>query len=218
MKATISLVLIIILSTFTVWYMDPDFVINYLSYSTINLLQGKLWTLFTALFIHADLIHLLGNMLFLLAFGNALERELSPAKMLGAFFFGGLLSFLLSSLFYPLDTVMVGASAAIFTLSAISMLVRPMRFSWLLLSPIGLVAILYFLYNAVAVYKGILGEISYISHVIGFLIGIPVGISWSRKWRRNLIITFIMLILYILLLSLLWDVIMSTGASSILRL
>src|SRR5688572_29747660 len=37
-------------------------------------------TLFTSLFLHANLMHIVGNMFFLLAFGNSVENALGPAR------------------------------------------------------------------------------------------------------------------------------------------
>lgn len=160
------------------WYTErPDLVTEYLAFSEENLLRGRVWTLVTALFLHADLTHLLGNMLFLFVFGNTLESELETKKTFLAFFIGGILTFLIGSFFYEPSTFMIGASSAIFTLTAIVMLVKPLKFSLLFLMPQGLVAIIYFTYNAFAVHFGIEGNVAYISHVIGFAIGIPLGIA-----------------------------------------
>jgi membrane associated rhomboid family serine protease len=171
---------------------------QYFAYSTENLLQGRWWTLITALFIHADILHLAGNMLFLYAFGNSLENEVGPAKTLLAFFVGGTLSFLLGTAgnFYEPSVYLVGASAAIFTLTAVVLLVKPLKFSFIFLMPLGLVAIIYIIYNVVAVQTGVEGNIAYISHVIGFAIGIPLGIAWSKNLLKNLLITIGLLLLY----------------------
>ena len=107
-------------------------------------------------------------MLFLYVFGNTMEEDLGANRTLSAFFVGGIVSFLLSLLFYDTATPLIGASAAIFTLSAIVMLIKPLKFSVLFFMPQGLVAILYFAYNAVAVYYGAEGNIAYIAHIIGF--------------------------------------------------
>ncbi len=195
-------ILLCILSSVLFWSVSPsesDAVFNYLVFSGDNLLQGKVWTLVTALFLHADLLHLAGNMIFLFVFGNSLEEEIGPKKTLTAFFSGGILSFLLSVFFYSSQTSMIGASAAIFTLTAIVMLVKPLRFSILFLMPQGLVAILYFIYNVVAVYYGTQGNVAFISHIIGFIVGIPLGIAWSKEWKKNLLITFGLLILFYIL-------------------
>jgi membrane associated rhomboid family serine protease len=172
---------------------------EFLAFSGENLLKGRVWTLFTALFLHADLMHLAGNMLFLFIFGNTLEKELGAQKTLLAFFVGGTMSFLLGIFFYTPQNFLVGASAAIFTLTAIAMLVKPLEFSIFFLMPVGLVAIIYFVYNVLAVYYGTEGNIAYISHVIGFAIGVPFGAKWSKNLFRNLLITIGLFIVYIVI-------------------
>lgn len=44
-----------------------------LAFSLNNLVAGRAWTLITAIFVHANLIHLAGNMTFLYVFGNTLQ-------------------------------------------------------------------------------------------------------------------------------------------------
>jgi membrane associated rhomboid family serine protease len=195
-------ILLCILSSVFFWFLSPnesEAVFSYFVFSGDNLLRGKVWTTVTALFLHADPLHLVGNMLFLFVFGNTLEEEIGPKKTLTAFFAGGVLSFLFSVFFYSPQTPMIGASAAIFTLTSIVMLVKPLRFSIIFLLPQGLVAILYFMYNIVAVYYGTQGNVAFISHIIGFLLGIPLGIAWSREWKKNLLITLGLLILFYVL-------------------
>jgi membrane associated rhomboid family serine protease len=109
----------------------------------------------------------------------------------------------LSIPFIAPDATFVGASAAIFTLTAVVMLLKPLRFSLLLLMPVGLVAVLYFLYNALAVYYNLQSNVAYVSHIIGFAIGLPLGIAWSPTWKKNLLISFALLIPYFVLLYLL---------------
>jgi len=187
-----------ILVSLLFWFSNPDLFLNYLAFSGDNLLKGRAWTLVTSLFLHADILHLLGNMLFLYVFGNTIEEDLGPKKALGVFFFGGALSFLLSLFFYDASTPLIGASAAIFTLASIVMLIKPLKFSIILFMPQGLVAILYFVYNALAVYYGAEGNIAYVAHVIGFAIGIPFGLAWSKNWFKNLLITIALLAVYLL--------------------
>jgi membrane associated rhomboid family serine protease len=142
-------------------------------------------------------------MLFLYVFGNTIEEDLGAKKTLGAFFVGGIASFLLSLIFYDAATPLIGASAAIFTLSAIVMLIKPLKFSILFFMPQGLVAILYFVYNAVAVYYGAEGNVAYIAHLIGFAIGIPFGLAWSKNWFKNLLITIALLAIYFIVVAIL---------------
>jgi membrane associated rhomboid family serine protease len=180
------------------WLSNPDFIFQYLAFSGNNLLMGKVWTLITSLLLHGDILHLAGNMLFLYVFGNTMEEELGATKTLGSFFFGGIVSFLLSLLFYDPATPLIGASAAIFTLSAIIMLIKPLKFSILFFMPQGLVAILYFVYNAIAVYSDAGGNVAYIAHLIGFAVGIPFGMAWSKNWLKNLLISIAVLIVFLI--------------------
>lgn len=176
-----------------------NYITAYFAFSTANLLKGRVWTLVTALFLHADILHLAGNMLFLFAFGNALEKEAGAAKTFIAFFGGGILTFLLGIFFYDQTVFLIGASAAIFTLTAVVLLVKPLKFSFVFLMPLGLVAIIYLVYNVLAVQSGMEGNIAYISHVIGFAVGIPLGMVWSKNLVRNLLITVGLLLLYLVI-------------------
>jgi membrane associated rhomboid family serine protease len=100
----------------------------------------------------------------------------------------------------------LGASAAIFTLAACVMLVRPLKFSWLFFAPQGLVALIYFVYNIVVVahpsrIHGYDPHVAYIAHIIGFLTGLPVGVALSSHWKRNLILTLLIFGVYLAILN-----------------
>ena len=200
MKKINWVIIACILVSIVFWLSNPDVPLEYLAFSGNNLLNGRVWTLVTSLFLHADILHLAGNMLFLYIFGNTLEEEFGATKTLGVFFIGGILSFLLSLLFYNWSTPLIGASAAIFTLSAIVMLTKPLKLSIIIL-PQGLIAILYFVYNALAIYAGAEGNVAYIAHIIGFAIGIPFGLAWSKNWLKNLLISIALLIVYVIIVS-----------------
>jgi membrane associated rhomboid family serine protease len=200
MRTTTILILLCVVASLYAWTAQPATVENDLVFSLNNLLGGRVWTVVTGIFVHANLLHLVGNMIFLYVFGNTLEGVTGARRMLSAFLLGGILSFLLSLPFFPPDATFVGASAAIFTLTAVVMLVKPLRFSFLLLMPVGLVAVLYFLYNALAVYYNLQSNVAYISHVIGFSLGLPLGIAWSPQWKRNLLISIGLLVAYFALL------------------
>ncbi len=172
---------------------------DYFAFSTTNLLNGRVWTLVTALFLHANILHLVGNMIFLYAFGNALEKEVGAMKTFVAFFVGGVLSFLLGVFFYDANVYLIGASAAIFTLTAVVLLVKPLKFSFIFFMPLGLVALIYIIYNIVAVQTAMEGDVAYVSHVIGFAVGIPLGALWSKNLVKNLLITLGLLVLYFII-------------------
>ncbi len=197
MRINYLLILGCIAATF--WVLSlPDnvqsqlFVEQNLVFSQDNLLAGRVWTLVTALFVHAGPVHLFGNMLFLFVFGNTLEKMIGRNYYLLVFFTGGFTAFLLSMPFFAPSEGMLGASAAIFTLAACVMLMRPLKFSWLFMAPQGLVAVLYFVYNFLLFYYHSAGydpSVAYVAHIIGFVVGLPFGIVWSQHWKRNILIT-----------------------------
>jgi len=77
--------------------------------------QGAYYQLFTSMFIHATIVHLVGNMLFLLIFGLRGEEMFSLPEFLGIYLIGGLVGNVLSLAFGPIF-ISVGASGAIFSL------------------------------------------------------------------------------------------------------
>ena len=88
-----------------------------LTYGQVNafVFQGAYYQLFTSIFVHATIAHLLGNMLFLLIFGLRGEEMFSLPEFLGIYFIGGLAGNVLSLAFGPMF-ISVGASGAIFSM------------------------------------------------------------------------------------------------------
>jgi rhomboid protease GluP len=77
--------------------------------------NGAYYQLFTSMFIHASIVHLVGNMLFLLIFGLRGEEMFSLPEFLSVYLVGGLVGNVLSLVFGPYF-ISVGASGAIFSL------------------------------------------------------------------------------------------------------
>jgi membrane associated rhomboid family serine protease len=206
LKTNSLLILACIAASLWAWQQDPAFAEKNLIFSLSNFENGRVWTIVVALFVHANVLHLFGNMLFLFVFGRTLEKTVGPQMLLAIFFTGGFLSFILGPAFLPRGTGMLGASAAIFALAGSVMLVRPLKFSWLFLAPQGLIAILYFLYNVVIVYEksripGYDPQVAYVAHIIGFITGLPFGIALSNQWKRNLLITLLLLGVYLAIVT-----------------
>ena len=206
MKTNTLLILACIAASLWAWQQDPAFAEKNLIFSLGNLEKGRVWTLVAALFVHANVLHLFGNMLFLFVFGSTLEKTVGPRKLLEIFFTGGFVSFILGAVYLPRPTGMLGASAAIFALAGCVMLVRPLKFSWLFLAPQGLIAVIYFIYNVVVVHEksriaGYDPQVAYVAHIIGFLVGLPFGVALSDHWKRNLFVTLLLLGAYLAIVS-----------------
>jgi membrane associated rhomboid family serine protease len=76
--------------------------------------HGQYWRLFTAMFLHAGLLHIAFNAYALWLFGNVVETEFGRTRFLLIFFVSGFLASVASYAFGPLLEVGVGASGAIF--------------------------------------------------------------------------------------------------------
>jgi len=98
-----------------------DFIVtNYalvLQYGQVNafvLYGGWYWQLITSMFIHANIVHIFGNMFFLLIFGLRAEELFSLEEYILIYLLSGLTGNLLSLLWGPLAAPSLGASGAIF--------------------------------------------------------------------------------------------------------
>ena len=93
-----------------------DMIWQYGQVNGLILYEGWWWQLFTSLFVHASITHLVGNMLFLFIFGLRGEEMFSLPEYLAIYFLGGLTGNLLSLAFLDLYIPSVGASGAIFAI------------------------------------------------------------------------------------------------------
>lgn len=78
--------------------------------------DGLYYQILTSMFVHGNIAHLFGNMLFLLIFGLRAEEFFSLPEYFFIFFLGGLTGNLLSLLLLPLNLPSVGASGAVFAI------------------------------------------------------------------------------------------------------
>ena len=99
-------------------YTNPEVIWQY-GQDNSFVLNGGYWQLFTAMFVHVSIIHIFGNMFFLLIFGLRAEEMFSVKEYLFIYFLSGLagnLLTLLLTLLFGFDMVSAGASGAIFGL------------------------------------------------------------------------------------------------------
>jgi len=82
-------------------------------YGPFTVLKGEWWRLFTAMFLHAGMTHLLMNMFSLYLIGRGAEMYFDTKSYLSIYLFSGLLGGLASLYIHPVS-VGIGASGAIF--------------------------------------------------------------------------------------------------------
>jgi rhomboid protease GluP len=97
------------------FFMIDDYVLSIYGQFNMQVFRGAYWQLFTSMFVHVSIMHLLGNMFFLLIFGLRAEEIFSTPEYLFIYFLSGLAGNLLTLLFGPY-MLSAGASGAIFGL------------------------------------------------------------------------------------------------------
>ena len=147
----------------------------------VTSLHGQPWRLLTALFLHAGISHIVGNMLLLAITGSFVERKIGPAPMLAAYLACGLAASLASACTHP-GTVSIGASGAIAGLLGImvafyaSRRMPEIRGAWIA-QTVGLNALYSFVPN-----------VDWTAHAAGFVTGLAAGALLLKRhplWRTG---------------------------------
>lgn len=190
-------------------------IFNYFGFSLNALFEGNYFVFLTSIFLHASAEHLILNMFALYFFGRVIELELGWKRFLLIFFATGILgdlALLLTTFlgFYSAAVPTIGASAAIFGLMGVAMLIKPLEFvfyPYLIPVPLALVAILYTLYNIGALLLSLIvgqaTEIAYVAHIGGLIGGVLFGLK-QEKSRKGLIIILIFILL-LMLIPIIWN-------------
>ena len=83
------------------------------------------WTILTAMFVHANFLHILFNMLTLYFFGTFCLQLIDTKRFLAVYFIGGIFGNILYLLIGPTNSMVVGASGAIFAIGGVLAMMRP---------------------------------------------------------------------------------------------
>lgn len=144
---------------------------------------GHWYTLFTALFLHAGLLHLASNMIYLLIFGDNIEHRFGYLPFILFYFLSGALGNLLHLAFSTGSSLpVIGASGAIAGVLGAYILLYPRRpvrvlmFITVVRLPALIVIGAWFilqLLSSLALFTGAadVGGIAYLAHVGGFVAG-----------------------------------------------
>jgi rhomboid protease GluP len=147
-----------------------------------SVFSHEYWRLWTALFAHSDLAHLLSNSLLFSAFAYLLFGHFgSLVYPFAAFLFGGLTN-LIVLFTLPADAELLGASGMVYWMGAAWLtlylyLESRDRFSKRALKAIGVAAMLF-------VPESFQPHVSYLSHFVGFILGVIWAMAyyyWNRK-------------------------------------
>ena len=152
-----------------------------------NITAGYDWiTILTAMFMHGSWSHILGNMVYLWAFGPEIEDAMNPSRYLAFYLLGGLVAMLAQIAANPHSTVPnLGASGAIAAVMGAFLVtyphdrIRTLLFFFVFIRITFLPAVLLIgfwfltqLFSAGSVAQGQTGGVAYLAHIGGFLFGV----------------------------------------------
>lgn len=138
-------------------------------------------TIVSYMFLHGDMMHLVGNMLILWVFGDNIEQALGRYRYLAFYIIGGMAAGYLHAWLMPTsDAPLVGASGAISAVSAAYLLLHPRAKLWLLLFwivpvkiPAWAAIMAWFVYQIYASFTaGPDAAVAWWAHIGGFLFGL----------------------------------------------
>lgn len=144
-----------------------DMLLQYGQVNGLVIYSGHYYQLFTSMFIHADIAHIIGNMLFLFIFGLRCEEMFSLPEYISIYFLGGLTGNLLSLLLLPLETISVGASGAIFAMFGAAVIYARRSFRQSIIGALIYAFFLLFLSSGVGVNN--------FAHIGGLVAGLLIG-------------------------------------------
>jgi len=151
-----------------------------------EIVAGHRWiTILTAMFLHGSWLHIIGNMVFLWAFGPEIEDAMNPLRYLVFYLAGGLVAMLAQVAAIPSSTVPnLGASGAIAAVMGAFLVTYPrdqirtlliiLFFVRVTMIPAALLIGLWFLmqlFSAGTVANVQTGGVAYLAHVGGFVFG-----------------------------------------------
>jgi len=145
----------------------------------------QLITIFTAMFLHGSWSHILGNMVFLWAFGPEIEDSMNPFRYLVFYLLGGIVSMAAQVAVIPNSTVPnLGASGAIAAVMGAFLVtyprdqIRSLLFIFIFVRvtmiPAALLIGVWFLtqlFNVGSVANTQTGGVAYVAHVAGAIFG-----------------------------------------------
>jgi membrane associated rhomboid family serine protease len=202
MKLTLGLIMANV--AVFVWSLANPHQFAYYAFTPKALWAGRWHVIITAMFLHADVAHLVNNMVALFFLGWTLEKHISAARYVAVYVLGGILGSL--AMLLPVwglspDILVVGASGAISALVGLGAFACPWAqviFPVTFPLPFVLAGVIYLL----ATLSGLVGvpsEIAYQAHLAGLLGGALCGLVGERQRVKKLVIFMFFLILVLTL-------------------
>lgn len=202
MPAVTSLIIVVNAFVFVLELMRGDAFVIQWSAIPAQIVSGHHWiTILTAMFMHGSWSHIIGNMIFLWAFGPEIEDAMGPVRYLVFYLVGGSAAMLAQVLADPHSTIPnLGASGAIaavmgaflvtFPRDRIKVVLFLFIFARIAFIPAALLIGFWFLtqlFSAGAVAQVQTGGVAYLAHVGGFVFGAAAARLFEDRRRIALL-------------------------------
>jgi membrane associated rhomboid family serine protease len=204
--AVTALIVVVNGLVFVMELMGGDAFVNTWSAIPAQIVSGHHWiTLITSMFLHGSWMHIIGNMIFLWAFGPEIEDAMGRWRYLVFYFAGGIVAMIAQVLSSPNSTVpSLGASGAIAAVMGAFLItyprdrIRSILFIFIFVRitfiPAALLIGFWFLtqlFDAGSVADVQTGGVAYLAHIGGFIFGAatarlfedPRRVDGTRNWE-----------------------------------
>ena len=142
------------------------------------------WTIITAMFVHANLMHIMFNMISLFFLGSFFLKLVGEGDFLRVFFIGGLAGNVLYMLLGPAMIPGVGASGAIFAIGGALAVMAP-RIP-VIVFPLPIPVPLWGAMTFFLLIGFFISGIAWQAHLGGFIFGMLAGFYFRKRGRRPL--------------------------------
>jgi membrane associated rhomboid family serine protease len=150
------------------------------------LFTSRPWTVLTAMFVHASIWHIVGNMITLYFFGMALYHLIGQNRFLLLYFVGGIVGNLLYVLLGAPMSIVVGASGAIFAVAgALAVIVPRLQVRVYFIIPMPLWAVVVVFFGLWSIPGFMTTGIAWQAHLGGIVTGLVAGYFFRRRRRYH---------------------------------
>ena len=191
LNLNVILIMINVAFFLIVSFFPQKFVLDNIAISLQNIIQLKLWTFITSMFMHGGFFHLFANMFSLLFIGGLVEKLLGRKRYFWFYIISGLfagLLYILVELLFPSNLPAVGASGALFGLVGMLVLLTPNLPVFVMFIPIpikmkyagpGMLIVLWLISLAGNI------PIGNTAHLGGLVAGIVYGLYIKNRYKRK---------------------------------
>jgi len=150
---------------------------------TKPILNSNYWVILTAIFVHANLLHIVSNMLALYFFGTFCLQLIDDKLFWLVYFIGGIFGNILYLLIGPANSAVVGASGAIFAIGGLIAMMRPNQKVYLyFFIPMPLWVGIALGFGLTVIIPGVAWQ----AHLGGLMVGLIAGFFFRQRERQRL--------------------------------